>query len=57
MKIFYDLYSFYFRLFCFEYFPGATVQNYEPLIDHLDLEDPDDHHVLAAAIRSYSNVI
>ncbi|HBR11628.1 MAG TPA: nuclease [Chryseobacterium sp.] len=38
-------------------FPDATVQNYEPLIDHLDLEDPDDRHVLAAAIKSNSNVI
>lgn len=38
-------------------FPDALVQNYEPLIDHLELKDPNDRHVLAAAIKSNSNVI
>lgn len=38
-------------------FPDALVQNYEPLIDHLELKDSDDRHVLAAAIKSNSNVI
>lgn len=31
--------------------PGALVTGYEPLIDGLSLPDPDDRHVLAAAIR------
>jgi predicted nucleic acid-binding protein len=30
--------------------PGAMVSGYEALIDQQDLPDPDDHHVLAAAI-------
>ncbi len=32
--------------------PGALVEDYEPLIDDLQLPDPNDRHVLAAAIHS-----
>jgi len=32
--------------------PDCLVASYEHLIDELDLPDPDDRHVLAAAIRS-----
>ncbi|SCK06287.1 PIN domain-containing protein [Streptomyces sp. WMMB 322] len=35
----------------------CLVTNYEPLIDALDLPDPDDRHVLAAAIRAKAQVI
>lgn len=35
----------------------ALVTGYEPLIGGLKLPDPDDRHVLAAAIRSRSDVI
>lgn len=35
----------------------VLVKGYEPLIDILDLPDPDDHHVLAAAIRCKAQVI
>lgn len=38
-------------------FPDALVQNYEPLIEHLEMKDVDDRHVLAAAIKSNANVI
>lgn len=38
-------------------FPDATVQQYEALIRSIDLPDPDDRHVVAAAIRSQSQVI
>ena len=34
-----------------EHFPEALVTGYEPLIEALTLPDPDDRHVLAAAIR------
>ena len=34
-----------------EHFPEALVTGYEPLIEALMLPDPDDRHVLAAAIR------
>ena len=32
-------------------FPDAGVENYEPLIASLELEDEKDRHVLAAAIK------
>ncbi|WP_406159332.1 PIN domain-containing protein [Streptomyces sp. NBC_00882] len=35
----------------------VLVKGYEPLIDVLDLPDPDDRHVLAAAIRAKAQVI
>ena len=34
-----------------EHFPEAEVTGFEPLIGTLELPDPDDRHVLAAAIR------
>jgi predicted nucleic acid-binding protein len=38
-------------------FPDALVNNYEELINHLKLPDPDDRHVLAAAIKTNANLI
>ncbi len=38
-------------------FPDAQVKNYESFIPSLDLPDPNDRHVLAAAIRSNSSLI
>ena len=35
----------------------AEVTGYESLIDHLELPDPDDRHVLAAAIYSEAALI
>lgn len=35
----------------------CLVSDYEPLIDGLDLPDPDDRHVLAAAIKVAAQVI
>ncbi|WP_258947517.1 PIN domain-containing protein [Lentzea californiensis] len=35
----------------------CLVSGYEPLIPMLDLPDPDDRHVLAAAIRTRAQVI
>ena len=35
----------------------CIVVGYEPLIDALELPDPDDRHVLAAAIRARAQVI
>jgi predicted nucleic acid-binding protein len=40
-----------------EAFPDAKVQNYECLVDNLDLPDIDDCHVLAAAIKTNANLI
>ena len=39
------------------YVEDATVSGYEPLIDGLTLPDPDDRHVLAAAIHGKATVI
>lgn len=38
-------------------FPDALVQNYKGLIEHLELPDVDDRHVLAAAIKTNANLI
>ncbi|ULQ55834.1 PIN domain-containing protein [Flavihumibacter rivuli] len=38
-------------------FPDALVKNYKGLIDHLELPDQDDRHVLAAAIKTNANLI
>lgn len=38
-------------------FPDALVENYESLIDSLELPDENDRHVLAAAIKTNANVI
>lgn len=38
-------------------FPDALVLNYDKLIDKLELPDPKDRHVLAAAIKTNANVI
>lgn len=35
----------------------AVVEGYEPLIDSLNLPDPDDRHVLAAALRCQADAI
>lgn len=35
----------------------CLVTGYEPLVDALDLPDPDDRHVLAAAIKARAQVI
>jgi predicted nucleic acid-binding protein len=40
-----------------EAFPDANTTDYSTLIDALNLPDKDDRHVLAAAIRSNSDVI
>ncbi len=39
------------------HFPGAIVTGYEALATTLDLPDPDDRHVLAAAIHGGADVI
>lgn len=38
-------------------FPDALVQSYKGLIDHLELPDTGDRHVLAAAIKTNANLI
>ncbi len=38
-------------------FPDAEVHDFEELIDELELPDPNDRHVLAAAIHSKSDAI
>ncbi len=40
-----------------EALPDAMVRDHEPLIEGLHLRDPDDLHVLAAAIKSGAQVI
>ena len=37
--------------------PDALVRHYEPFIPSLELPDPDDRHVLAAAIKCGAQVI
>jgi hypothetical protein len=37
--------------------PGATVRGYEDLIPMVDLPDPDDRHVVAAAIAAGASII
>ena len=37
--------------------PDCLVTEYEPFIERLTLPDPDDRHVLAAAIRCQAGVI
>lgn len=36
---------------------GAVISGYEPLIDTVELPDPDDRHVLAAAIHAEAQLI
>lgn len=38
-------------------FPDGLVTNYESLIEGLELPDPKDRHVLAAAIKTNANII
>lgn len=38
-------------------FPDAKVENYEPLIEGLELPDVKDCHILAAAIKTNANII
>lgn len=38
-------------------FPGSNVTNYESLIEGLSLPDPNDRHVLAAAIKGEAQII
>ncbi len=38
-------------------FPKAMVKSFNSLISSLELPDPDDRHVLAAAIKSEANLI
>lgn len=38
-------------------FPDALVNNYEPLVNSLELPDEKDRHVLAAAIKTNANII
>jgi len=45
------------RLAMEEAFPEALVDGHEPLINALDLPDPDDRHVLAAAICAGAQLI
>ncbi|MEZ5997047.1 MAG: PIN domain-containing protein [Hyphomonadaceae bacterium] len=40
-----------------EHFPDALVTGHEPLIGSLSLPDPNDRHVLAAAIKSGASLI
>lgn len=38
-------------------FPDAWVENYEPLVNLLELPDEKDRHVLAAAIKANASII
>ncbi len=44
------------RLLC-EAVPDCLIEGWEPLVDGLELPDPDDRHVVAAAIRAAAQVI
>ncbi len=37
--------------------PDCLVEHYEPLIESIQLPDPDDRHVLAAAIKGHADAI
>ena len=37
--------------------PDAVITDYDHLIDRLDLPDPDDRHVLAAAIAAEASLV
>ena len=41
----------------YEAVPGSLIEGYRDLIEGLELPDPDDRHVLAAAIRAGAQVI
>lgn len=45
------------RQLMYDAIPDGIVTGYEPLIEGLSLRDPDDRHVLAAAIKSGAQVI
>jgi predicted nucleic acid-binding protein len=45
------------KVLIYESVPDCLVSDYEPLIDSLKLPDPDDRHVLAAAIKAGAQVI
>lgn len=45
------------RLLMDKHAPDALVTGYESLVEGLQLPDPDDRHVLAAAIRGRADVI
>lgn len=45
------------RALMIEAVPGCLVTGYEGLVPNLELPDPDDRHVLAAAIRAHAQVI
>jgi predicted nucleic acid-binding protein len=45
------------RMLMDKHAPDALVTGYEDLIEGLELPDPDDRHVLAAAIRGRADVI
>lgn len=38
-------------------FPDSTIENYELLISSVELPDPDDRHILAAAVKERADVI
>ena len=40
-----------------QHIPRALVEGYEPLIPTLSLPDPDDRHVLAAAVHAGAGAI
>jgi len=38
-------------------FPDSNIENYESLINTVELPDPDDRHVMAAAVKESTDVI